>query len=585
MTTQIPGIFSGTIPLWYRYCISDPELLLARFMVPVPYRVRESYCFGTDCTCRNRMAQHIFGYTAAEALGKTPPDLSAGPSNGKLANLLLQRAVKGESWSGEFPAINKNREMFNVVCSVVPYRDEYGTIVGVLVVATDARPFRELRPGLSAPKRSSADNFGKDLHKPFQTTVTSKITNMASKVMSKMRNNMVHDGRSSDNYDCDFAPSTNYQFTENRKTYSNRGSESKPGIHKVLSSKAEACVRSKGISWPLKEKEKDTSVIRMGHFGCPWLHNDHHEQNIGPEMSSSASNRTEALGSWSSSCSASTPGNSEDHYINKFDVEISWDDLMIGKQIGQGSCGIAYRALWYGSDVVVKVFTKLQYPGDVILSFRTEVSLMKRLRHPNILLFMGAVTTPQHLCIVTEFLPRCLKFPYVLTVSAILCINITNFLFFYSGSLFQLLRKNTAKLDWRRQVHIAMDIAHGMNYLHHFQPPIIHRDLKSLNVFVDKNWTVKPQWMAPEVLRNEQADERSDVYSYGVVLWEIITGKIPWDDLNPMQLCIYITVSQSPHLQVVGVVGFMNQRLEIPNDINPEWAALIESCWSRFVPC
>lgn len=147
---------------------------------------------------------------------------------------------------------------------------------------------------------------------------------------------MVQDGRSSDNYDCDFAPSTNYQFTEKRKTYSNGGSESKPGIHKVLSSKAEAWMRAKGISWPWKEKENDSSDIRMDHFGWPWLHNDHHEQNIGPQMSSSASNSIEAF-------SASTSGNSDDHCINKFDVdinnldvEISWDDLIIGEQIGQG---------------------------------------------------------------------------------------------------------------------------------------------------------------------------------------------------------------------------------------------------------
>ncbi|KAI3684021.1 hypothetical protein L1987_84543 [Smallanthus sonchifolius] len=73
--------------------------------------------------------------------------------------------------------------------------------------------------------------------------------------------------------------------------------------------------------------------------------------------------------------------------------------------------------------------------------------------------------------------------------------------------------------------------------------------------------------MAPEVLRNEQVDEKSDAYSYGVVLWEITTGKIPWENLNSMQ--------------VIGAVGFMNQRLEIPNDVDPEWASLIESCWSR----
>ena len=90
---------------------------------------------------------------------------------------------------------------------------------------------------------------------------------------------------------------------------------------------------------------------------------------------------------------------------------------------------------------------------------------MKRLRHPNILLFMGAVTSPERLCIVTEFLPR--------------------------GSLFRLLQRNSSKLEWRRRVHMALDIARGVNYLHHLNPPIVHRDLKSSNLLVDKNWTVK----------------------------------------------------------------------------------------------
>ncbi|KAI8015137.1 Serine/threonine-protein kinase EDR1 [Camellia lanceoleosa] len=56
--------------------------------------------------------------------------------------------------------------------------------------------------------------------------------------------------------------------------------------------------------------------------------------------------------------------------------------------------------------VAVKVFSKQEYSDDLIYSFRKEVSLMKRFRHPNVLLFMGAVTSPQRLCIVTEFLPR-----------------------------------------------------------------------------------------------------------------------------------------------------------------------------------
>jgi len=156
------------------------------------------------------------------------------------------------------------------------------------------------------------------------------------------------------------------------------------------------------------------------------------------------------------------------------------------------------------------------------------------------------------------------------------------------GSLFRLLQKNAAKLDPRRRVHMAIDIARGMNYLHHCSPPIVHRDLKSSNLLVDKNWNVKvadfglsrlkletflrtktgkgtPQWMAPEVLRNEPSDEKSDVYSYGVILWELVTQKIPWDNLNTMQ--------------VIGAVGFMDQRLDIPSDTDPQWASMIENCW------
>ncbi|KAI3839354.1 hypothetical protein MKX03_005870, partial [Papaver bracteatum] len=63
----------------------------------------------------------------------------------------------------------------------------------------------------------------------------------------------------------------------------------------------------------------------------------------------------------------------------------------------------------------------------------------------------------------------------------------------------------------------------------------------------------------------------SDVYSFGVVMWELATGKIPWDTLNSFQ--------------VIGAVGFMDQRLEIPKDTDPYWASLIESCWQSEPKC
>ncbi|KAE8800455.1 Serine/threonine-protein kinase CTR1 [Hordeum vulgare] len=107
--------------------------------------------------------------------------------------------------------------------------------------------------------------------------------------------------------------------------------------------------------------------------------------------------------------------------------------------------------------------------------------------------------------------------------------------------------------------------ARGMSYLHNSIPTVVHRDLKSPNLLVDKNWTVKPQWMAPEVLRSEPSNEKSDVFSYGVVLWELVTQNIPWDTYNTMQ--------------VIGAVGFMDHRLEIPRDVDPQWASMIQSCW------
>nr|GEZ26153.1 hypothetical protein [Tanacetum cinerariifolium] len=212
----------------------------------------------------------------------------------------------------------------------------------------------------------------------------------------------------------------------------------------------------------VERKRKDSSYIRMGHFGWPWLHNDHQEQDYGSQTSSISGNSFEAPGSWSSSCSSSwsTNGHSISNFdvdIDYLDVEISWDYLIIREQIGQGSCGIAYHASWYGS--------------------KRSISHEKA--------------------------------------------STSKYFTLHGGGNF-----TSAFMHCQR----VSSMAHGMNYLHHHQPPIIHRDLTSSNLLVDKNRTVKvgdfglsrikqetylnmktgkgtPQWMAPEVLRNKQANE------------------------------------------------------------------------------
>ncbi|XP_061975814.1 serine/threonine-protein kinase CTR1-like isoform X4 [Populus nigra] len=250
-------------------------------------------------------------------------------------------------------------------------------------------------------------------------------------------------------------------------------------------------------------------------------------------------------------------------HLEEEDLDVPWSELLLKKKIGSGSFGTVYHADWRGSDVAVKILEEQEFHAERFEEFLSEVSIMKRLRHPNIVLFMGAVTQPPNLSIVMEYLSR--------------------------GSLHKLLHLPDAALilNERRRLNMANDVAKGMNYLHQFRPPIIHRDLKSLNLLVDSAYKVKicdfglsrskaktyisstnaagtPEWMAPEVLRNEQSNEKSDVYSFGVVLWELMTLQHPWRNLK--------------QAQIIAAVGFMGGRLEIPSNVNPSVAALIKVC-------
>ncbi|KAL0005696.1 hypothetical protein SO802_013257 [Lithocarpus litseifolius] len=242
--------------------------------------------------------------------------------------------------------------------------------------------------------------------------------------------------------------------------------------------------------------------------------------------------------------------------------EIRWEDLVIGERIGLGSYGEVYHADWNGTEVAVKKFLDQDFSGSALAEFKSEVRIMRRLRHPNVVLFMGAVTRPPNLSIISEFLPR--------------------------GSLYRILHRPQCQLDEKRRIKMALDVARGMNCLHASTPTIVHRDLKSPNLLVDKNWNVKvgdfglsrlkhntflsskstagtPEWMAPEVLRNEPSNEKCDVYSFGVILWELATLRLPWSGMNPMQ--------------VVGAVGFQNRRLDIPKEVDPLVARIIWECW------
>ncbi|PPD99632.1 hypothetical protein GOBAR_DD03344 [Gossypium barbadense] len=571
----------------------------------------------------NRGAEKLYGYLEAEALGQNIIKLVCHPKDFGFAVNIVQRVIIGESWTGLFPIKNRLGENISVVATVTPFYDEDGSVVGITSVTCDSRPFQETKFEFSAERQPKGNSsaftrskntisvkLGLDPQQPLQAAIVSKISNLASKVSNKVKSRIrtgenrvnAYDHKEDATYSgvCTpkgdmwppshdvLHPFDNVSTVMNSIDFGDEN-EGKPAIQKFTT-----FIAKTGISLPWKGNSQEESEAKTTHSIRPCEGNDQQNETFllkGPYLgkkledhinehdspinneasgfSSSSANVNSTSSTRSSGSTGGSPVNIVHMDTDCVDNEILWEELTIGEQIGQGSCGTVYHGLWYASDVAVKVFPNLEYSDDVIHSFRQEVSLMKRLRHPNVLLFMGAVTSPQRLCIVTEFLQR--------------------------GSLFRLLQRNAAKLERKRRVHMALDIAQGMNYLHHCNPTIVHRDLKSSNLLVDKNWTVKgyllsdqvgdfglsrlkhatflttktgkgtPHWMAPEVLRNEPSDEKSDIYSFGVILWELATGKIPWENLNS--------------IQVIGAVGFMNQRLEIPNYLDPLWASIIESCW------
>jgi len=240
---------------------------------------------------------------------------------------------------------------------------------------------------------------------------------------------------------------------------------------------------------------------------------------------------------------------------------IAYQEIKFEKKIGAGAFGEVWKGEWAGTDVAIKKILKADIKESDLGEFAAEILLMSKMRHPNIVQFLGACMDPEF-CLVTEFM--------------------------HKGSLFDVLGDESIEISWERKLDIAMDVAKGMVYLHTRNPPIIHRDIKSLNVLVTKDWksTIadfgltkikdkamlstrcgSPAWSAPEVLRGEPYDEKADVFSFGIVLWEIISRQRPYPNEHPMQL--------------IGQVAFQkpSKRPPIPECHNTDMIDLMIRCW------
>ncbi|PWA60471.1 serine-threonine/tyrosine-protein kinase catalytic domain-containing protein [Artemisia annua] len=241
--------------------------------------------------------------------------------------------------------------------------------------------------------------------------------------------------------------------------------------------------------------------------------------------------------------------------------EIDVKLLKFEYRICGGSYGDLYKGTFCTQDVAIKALKDEYLNENVQREFAQEVYIMRKVRHKNVVQFIGACTRPPNLCIVTEFMA--------------------------GGSVYDFLHNQRGHFDVPTILKIGIHVSKGMNYLH--ENNIIHRDLKSANLLMDENGIVKVsdfgvarvqnksgvmtaetgtyRWMAPEVIEHRPYNHKADVFSFGIVLWELLTWKLPYANLTPLQAAI-------------GVVQ-KGLRPPIPKHTHPDIVRLLEQCWQQ----
>ncbi|KAF4324016.1 hypothetical protein BBO99_00002501 [Phytophthora kernoviae] len=263
-------------------------------------------------------------------------------------------------------------------------------------------------------------------------------------------------------------------------------------------------------------------------------------------------------------------------------IHIPFVDLTFLQAIGRGSMGDVIKARYFGTIVVCKRMRRehiVESSGSrnrnenresngesALASFRDEIELMSCLRHPNIVQFIGASwDNASNLCIVMEYLEN--------------------------GDMHSVLHSGLGKnFTWADPLlKMAVDAVQGMLYLHSQERPVVHRDLKSVNILCSATFGCKvgdfglsrrykkgvdalttlvgtPFWLAPEIIRSERYGPEADVYSFGIVLTELETRRTPYHD------------QEETGLRVLMRVAHKGLRPSLPPSCLPERWRLIEDC-------
>ena len=244
---------------------------------------------------------------------------------------------------------------------------------------------------------------------------------------------------------------------------------------------------------------------------------------------------------------------------------LNFKNIKVGEKIGSGGFGDVFKARWLGQIVAIKQLRLTSLSKNSDREFQQETKIWSRLRHPNITQLFGICVPPDPYCMIMHHKSE--------------------------GSLFHLI-KNRSKLPWSSRRQLAIDICSALLYLH--KQNILHRDLKSLNVLISKENNrlrasltdfglsiVKSEtitssnsntkvlgtlpWLAPELLDGKKCTKKSDIYAFGMVLWELAAQKIPFADVHQAAIASMI----------------LNRKLPaIPAGTPSNFATLITQCWN-----
>ncbi|XP_050780491.1 integrin-linked protein kinase isoform X1 [Gopherus flavomarginatus] len=219
--------------------------------------------------------------------------------------------------------------------------------------------------------------------------------------------------------------------------------------------------------------------------------------------------------------------------LNKL-AGIDFKQLSLGHKLNENQSGELWKGRWQGNDIVIKVMKIRDWTTRKSRDFNEEHPKLRIFSHPNVLPVLGACQSPPapHPIIITHWMPY--------------------------GSLYNVLHEGTNfVVDQMQAVKFALDIARGMAFLHTLEPLIPRHNLNSRSIMIDEDMTARismadvkfsfqcpgrmyaPAWVAPEALQKkpEEINRRSaDMWSFAVLLWELVTREVPFADLSNMEI-------------------------------------------------